>query len=295
MLRSVFLLLSIILGIIFHEASVLSFLIQWLLAGMLFFSFLELRISFKDISAKHLIIAIGNVTLATAVYFILKPFNEWVALSSSIIALAPTAIAAPIMAKILKGDVTWVALSTIVTNMLVAGLLPFYIPYIYGIENHVNPLVLFKSLAIIFFIPFILAQLIQKYSPALLSFFSKFKSGTLTLFLINIFLASAKSTNYILFETTQPNEVIILISVFTGIMCVVNFGIGRLIAAKDKKIESSLAFGQKNTMFSVWIAITYINPLVSIAPMTYILFQNTYLSYLIFQENKSKNKIIIAN
>lgn len=285
-MRSFFLIISIVLGLIFHQASVLSFLIKWLLSAMLFFSFLNLKISFKSISLQHLLIAVANIAFGTLVFFVIKPFNLSIALAASIIALAPTAIAAPVMASLLKANVTWLALSTIVTNMLVALLLPFYIPYVYGIDNNVGVLVLMKSLATIFFIPFILAQIIQKHSPYFLQLFSKFKNATFSLFVGNIFLASAKSSNFILFETEVSNDIIIYISLFTAIICCLNFSIGSILGRKKNKLEASLAFGQKNTMFAVWIALTYINPLVSLAPMSYVLFQNIYLSLLLYRRNK---------
>lgn len=285
-MRSLILILAILAGVLLNQAAALSFLIKWLLAAMLFFSFLKLKISVKEISAKHLIIAFGNVVFATLVFFSLKSFNLWVALASSIIALAPTAIAAPVMTSMLKGDVTWVALSTIVTNLLVSALIPFYIPYVYGINNYVNPMVLIQSLFIIFFIPFALAMYIQKYSKIFLEFFSRFKKATYSLFVTNIFLASAKSTHYIMYETQEDKEVIILIAGFTALMCILNFAIGFLLGGKKRKLESGLAFGQKNTMFSVWISLTYLNPLVSLAPMSYVLFQNAFLSFLMYKHSK---------
>ena len=288
-MRSLILILAVVAGMLINQAAELSFLIKWLLAGMLFFSFLNLKVSVKEIGMKHLSIAIGNVIFATVVFYALKNFNIWLALSSSIIALAPTAIAAPVMTSMLKGDVTWVALSTIVTNLLVSALLPFYIPYIYGIDNHVNPMVLIQSLFIIFLIPFALAMFIQNHSKKALAFFSRFKKATFILFVSNIFLASAKSAHYILYETKEDNEIIILITIFAAIMCLLNFGIGFTLGGKNKKLEASLAFGQKNTMFSVWIALTYINPLVSLAPMSYVLFQNTFLTFLMYKREKKQS------
>lgn len=285
-MRSFFLLFAILLGFIFHQAHLFSFLIKWLLAAMLFFSFLKLKVSYKSISFQHLFIAVGNIFLGTLVFFIIKPFNLSLALSISLITIAPTAIAAPVIAKLLKADVTWVALSTLVTNMLIAILLPFYIPYIYGINNNVSLFVLLESLAIIFFIPFVLAQSIQKYIPSLLGVLGKLTNVTFLLFIGNIFLASAKSTHFLLFETEVSNNIILLITLFTALICCVNFSIGRLLVHKTKKTEASLAFGQKNTMFAVWIALTYLDPLVSLGPMAYVLFQNLYLSVLMYKENK---------
>jgi len=290
-MRSVFLILAIVLGIIFNQAASLAFLIQWLLAAMLFFSFLNLKISAKQLSLQHLKVALGTILFGTLVYYVLKPFNESVAMSASIIALAPTAIAAPVMANLLKTNVAWVALSTLVTNMVVAALLPFYIPLVYGIDNHVSTITLLQSLLIIFIAPFSLALLVQNYSKSLFSFLNRFKNAGFALFMSNIFLASAKSSHFIQYETNESITVIVLISFFSALVCVLSFGVGKFLGRNDKPIETSLAFGQKNTMFSVWIALTYINPLVSLAPMSYVLFQNSYLSFLLYKRKKQLAKL----
>jgi len=289
-MRSIFLILAIVLGTIFEQASSLAFMIQWLLAAMLFFSFLNLKISAKLLSAEHLKVSIGTLVFGTLVFYALKPFNESVAISASIIALAPTAIAAPVMANLLKTNVAWVALSTLVTNAVVAALLPFYIPLVYGIDNHVSTITLLQSLLIIFIAPFSLALVIQNYATKLLNFLNGFKNAGFILFMSNIFLASAKSSHFLQFETQESLSVILMISFFSALVCLSSFSIGRFLGRNDKAIETSLAFGQKNTMFSVWIALTYINPLVSLAPMSYVLFQNSYLSYLLYKNKKQMKR-----
>ncbi len=288
-MRSISLVLAILLGIFVPQAAQLSFLIQWLLAGMLFFSFLNLKVSVKLISFQHLKIAFGSIIFGTTLYFLLKPFNENLALATSIIALAPTAIAAPVMAKLLKANVVWVALSTLTTNLLIALLLPFYVSLIYGIQSQVSIWILLKSLTIIFFIPYFLALLVQNYFTGILSALNKLGNVSFILFVSNIFLASAKSSHFIQFETNESMPIIILISIFSALVCLISFGFGSFLGRKKNSVEHSLAFGQKNTLFSVWIAITYINPLVSLAPMSYVLFQNMYLSFLLYKSKKNEN------
>ncbi len=289
-MRSILIIAAIIVGTAIHQASVFSFMIKWLLAAMLFFSFLNLRISYKHIRLAHGYIAIANLTIGTLAFFIIKPFDIQLAYATSIIALAPTAIAAPAISGFLKLNVTWVAISTLLTNTIIASLLPWYIPHVYGIENDVNSWVLVQSMVTIFIIPFVLAQSILYFMPKIHSLFNRLKDATFILFLSNIFLASAKSSDYILFETTASITQLLLIALMSAIVCFVSFQAGLLLTKGKYRKEAEVALGQKNTMFAVWISITYINPLVSIAPMTYILFQNLYISYLMYQQKQEKKK-----
>lgn len=59
------------------------------------------------------------------------------------------------------------------------------------------------------------------------------------------------------------------------ILCVVQFAVGRFIGHYfQATIEAGQALGQKNTAFAIWIAYTYLNPLSSVGPGCYILWQN---------------------
>ena len=53
--------------------------------------------------------------------------------------------------------------------------------------------------------------------------------------------------------------------------------------------EAGQALGQKNTAFAIWLGITYLNPLSSVGPGCYILWQNIINSFEIWQE-RQKNK-----
>jgi len=64
---------------------------------------------------------------------------------------------------------------------------------------------------------------------------------------------------------------------------------GRMIGAKyGERIAAGQALGQKNTIFAIWMAQTYLSPLVSIAPAAYVLWQNTINSYQIWKARTKK-------
>lgn len=67
--------------------------------------------------------------------------------------------------------------------------------------------------------------------------------------------------------------VIIAFSVLA--VCTVQFVVGRFIGKFfGHEIEAGQALGQKNTSFAIWVSSTYLNPLSSIGPGCYILWQN---------------------
>ncbi|MGR9053311.1 MAG: hypothetical protein ACU84J_11740, partial [Gammaproteobacteria bacterium] len=70
-------------------------------------------------------------------------------------------------------------------------------------------------------------------------------------------------------------------------ICLLNFSIGRYIGGQRFKREASQALGQKNTMFTTWLALEYFSPLVMTGPVFYLIFQNIYNSYLVGSQPKS--------
>ncbi len=68
-----------------------------------------------------------------------------------------------------------------------------------------------------------------------------------------------------------------LISIaFMGlVLCVIQFATGRFIGHYfDKTVEAGQSLGQKNTAFAIWISTAFLNPLSSVGPGCYILWQN---------------------
>ena len=73
------------------------------------------------------------------------------------------------------------------------------------------------------------------------------------------------------------------------VLCVIQFAVGRFIGHFfGRTQEAGQALGQKNTAFAIWLGITYLNPLSSVGPGCYILWQNIINSVEIWQERQKK-------
>ena len=74
-------------------------------------------------------------------------------------------------------------------------------------------------------------------------------------------------------ETTT--SFLVLIGLLGLVLCVTQFAAGRMIGQRfDATVNAGQALGQKNTAFAIWIAYTYLNPIASVGPGCYILWQN---------------------
>ncbi len=276
---------AILLGILFPQAHVYSFLIQYLLMVVLFFPFLTARID--KFYFQTIWIAIANLSVAFTAYFLLTPLNSDLAFISFITAISPTAISAPAMMSFLRGNVDYVTFSVILTNSLVAIAVPFLIPLIHP-GNLISTQKVFLSIVALFLTPLVLSRLLKLIAVDLSCSLIRLKIIGFYTWNIILFIASAKATHFILEESNAPPKTIAAIAVISLIICTVNFRLGRFIGGKDFAREASQSLGQKNTMFTVWLSLSFLNPVVALGPMFYILYHNLYNSYQLIQIKNRK-------
>ena len=69
--------------------------------------------------------------------------------------------------------------------------------------------------------------------------------------------------------------------------CVVQFFFGKRIGSMyNDRISAGQALGQKNTVLAIWMAAAYLHPLATIAPGSYVLWQNIINSYQLWKKQK---------
>ncbi|MDR0757716.1 MAG: transporter, partial [Tannerella sp.] len=74
------------------------------------------------------------------------------------------------------------------------------------------------------------------------------------------------------------------------ILCCAQFWGGRRIGRRyGDPVSSGQGLGQKNTILALWMAQTYLNPLISLAPATYIIWQNIINAYQLWRKNRKKH------
>jgi BASS family bile acid:Na+ symporter len=53
-------------------------------------------------------------------------------------------------------------------------------------------------------------------------------------------------------------------------------------------VAGGQSVGQKNTILAIWMSLNFLNPIASIAPTAYIVWQNFVNSYQIYKYNSKK-------
>jgi hypothetical protein len=69
------------------------------------------------------------------------------------------------------------------------------------------------------------------------------------------------------------------------VICATNFIVGYLIGRPQYGLECSQALGQKNNSFTVYLALTYANPLVALGPTIYVLWHNLWNAWQLYRHD----------
>jgi BASS family bile acid:Na+ symporter len=279
------------LGALFPQVHVFSFLIQYLLMAMLFFAFLDIKFKLETFQVSVLWVLLANVAVGFLSYALLISFDTTFALTAFMTAIAPTAIAAPVIMSFIKGRIDYVVAAVLVTNISSAVIIPVTLPFLLGAGTEVQISIwqVLEPVLVVMFVPLILAQLASYLPSATQGFFRTGKRFSFAVWLVNLFIISANASNFLRNEDPNSISTLLIIALISLVICIVNFGLGALLGGPQNWQEASQSLGQKNLSFVIWIAVTFINPLVAMGPTFYILFHHLYNSWSIYRFEKRRN------
>jgi BASS family bile acid:Na+ symporter len=285
------LLFTMLVGAFVPQAHVLSFLIQYLLMVMLFFAFLDLEFRPQMLRKSVLWVLLANVTVAFVAYGTLLPFDLTLALAGFMTAIAPTAIAAPVIISFIEREVEYVVASVILTNIATALVVPVALPSLLGAEIQISVWEVLKPVLTVMFVPLLLSRLVKLLPANTQTFIRKGKSSSFFIWLASLFIISANASNFLRNGDRDSISLLAFIALISLVICIVNFGVGALLGSRSHWQESSQSLGQKNLSFVIWVALTFINPLVAMGPMFYIVYHHIYNSWSIYRFERRRIRV----
>jgi bile acid:Na+ symporter, BASS family len=277
------LLLMMVLGIAFPQISSLSFLIQYLLMAMLFFAFLDIDIQPSSFRKEIFWVLLANILIAFTAYWIIRPFDFNLALTAFITGIAPTATAAPVIIGFLRGQVAFVVGAVLVSNIAISLFLPVALPFVVGDVVKVSIWQVLEPVLVTMFVPLILAFLSRLLPKRAQAVIRRGKSFSFTFWLLALLISSSKASDFLRNDVAASSGAVISIALVSLALCIINFSVGALLGGERFRQESSQSLGQKNNAFVIWVALTFINPLVAMGPTFYILYHNLYNSWQIYR------------
>lgn len=286
---------AITMGIVFHSfLSQFAAVIPYLIFTMLFLTFSKIHWKKMRFTKLHLWLVLIQILGSVAVYFMIAPFNKVLAQGALICIVAPTATAAPVITGMLKGSVESLTAYSLLSNVCVAIFTPLIFSFTgesSSISFAMGVMGISKSVLMVILTPLIAVFLLRIISPKLIKTIEKYSIISFFLWTISLAIVSGRTVSFILSQNSGNYTTEVALALVALLVCVVLFALGRMLGKKyDDKIAGGQGLGQKNTVIAIWMAQTYMNPLSSIAPGMYILWQNLFNSWQIWREARSEKR-----
>lgn len=292
--------IAMIGGVVLHETlDKVSFITPYLIFAMLVITFCKVKpreFKIERMSWWLLLVQIGGALIS---YFIIAPFNEVVAQGIMICFLCPTASAAPVVTGMLGGSVSRVTTFSIMSNIAVAIIAPILFAKFTSTGTEISlsatidaGLSILKKVAPLLILPMLIAFILQRVTPKLNKAIANHHSASFYLWAIALFIVVGRAVSFIINEPREEIPSMIIIGIGAAVVCVFQFWIGRKIGAKyGDKVAGAQGLGQKNTILAIWMTLTWLHPLASVGPATYIAWQNIINSAQVYNRGRNCKKI----
>lgn len=266
-----------------------------------FLIFAQLLLTFCKISVRELMPRPWHVwllliqflsTMALVALLLLIPLSdEYRGLfeGGMVCLICPTATAAAVITGKLGGSASSLTTYTLLSNLLAAVAVPLLFPLV---EPHVEMsffVAFLKILGKVFpllLFPFFLALFLRKFLPSIHRFLAGFRDLAFYLWAVALAIVSGQTVKSLV-NSDAEIYVELLIAVAGLTACVLQFFLGKRIGERyADRISAGQALGQKNTVLAIWMAYTYLNPLSSVAPGSYVLWQNLFNSWQLWRKER---------
>lgn len=278
--RTISIMLAILLGVLFYKVLMpITFLMPYLIFTLLFIPFCGVSPRQMKFGKLHFSLALFQVVVCVGIYLLVRQFDEILAQGAMICILAPTATAAVVIGALLGGRVEVIVSYTVLINCIVAVVAPLMFTYIGAVGEAVSfgalLVAILRRVMPILLLPLIMALILRKASLKLALKVNKLKSYTFYIWLFSLTLTMASTVDYIAQQGTDHITEYLLLAAAALVIAVSQYLIGWHIGKRyGRRIEGCQLLGQKNTILTIWMAQNFLNPLASIAPAAYVLWQN---------------------
>ncbi len=284
--------LAMLCGLLFHPwLEAVAWVVPYLIFTMLTITFCRVRPRQFELSTMLWIMLAIQLAGSAVVFLVLRPFSLDVAQAIFICVLCPTATAAPVVTGMLGGSVPRVAAYSVLCNLAVALLAPLLFVWVGEGAAAMSFADEFKSVALqvapLIVLPLALAFGLYFFAPKVHSAIGSVQGVSFYLWAVSLVVVVGRAVAFILAEPAAAIPEMIVIALGAGIVCVLQFAAGRRIGRRyGDAVSGAQGLGQKNTVLAIWMALTYLNPIASIGPAAYIVWQNSINSAQLYFKMK---------
>lgn len=287
--------LAMVIGAVFYrQMGELTFLSPYLIFMMLFITYCKLN--YGDIRPHRFdLLLLGvQMSLSAAVYGLCSVcFRHVVAEGIFICVFIPTATAAPVITSMLGGSISRVATFSLVSNLFVAAAGPFVLAAV-GDNSEIGFMesffLILRRVVPLLVGPLVLAVVFRKITPKAHSYILRHQEISFYLWAASLIIVVGSCVSFAISHYAPENTLpMVLLAAGALAVCLLQFKIGRMVGGRfGDKVSGGQGLGQKNTVLAVYLALTYMNPIASIAPAAYIAWQNIINSWQLVRHQSSE-------
>jgi len=284
-------------GVIFYNwIGYLQFLSPYLIFCMLTITYCRIKPSDFKIGRFQWWLLAAQMLMAGIAFGVLLPFSHTVASGVFICVFVPTATAAPVITGMLGGSITRVATYSLVCNLSVALVGPLILAAI-GDHPEMTFLESFymicSSVLPLLIMPIITAFVLRYSWRKAHDLLCNNQAISFYMWALALFIVVGSSVSFIIknFSIDKMPEVAGLVA-GSAVVCGLQFLVGRKVGGRfGDKVTGGQSLGQKNTVLAIWLALTYLDPIASIAPAAYVAWHNIVNSYQIIHYHKQHGPV----
>lgn len=270
-----------------------SFITPWLIFAQLLLTFCKIDV--KELAPKRwhlwllLIQAFSCAIAAGILLFVpMSDLSKGIWEGMMVCLICPTATAAAVITGKLGGNAATLTTYTLFSNLLGAVMVPLVFPLVEPHEGLTFWSAFLKILSKVFpllLAPFFVALFLKRCLKSVHHWLMEHSGMAFYIWAFALALVMGQTARSLL-----NSDVSAWFVAFGGLFtCVVQFFFGKRIgSAYQDRISAGQALGQKNTVLAIWMASTYLHPLATIAPGSYVLWQNIINSYQLWKKQRKE-------
>ncbi|WP_290541270.1 transporter [Alistipes sp.] len=256
---------------------------------MLFVTFCRVKPSQMRPSMLHVWLLLVQAVACIGIFLLLHPLNPVLAQGAMVCVLAPVAMAAVVIGGMLGANVATIATYSLLCNMTVALLAPVILAFT-GTGTCTFTQILAR-IAPLLVMPFAAAQFCRLVIPRAAKWVGDHSQISFYMWLVSLTVIIGRTTAFIidLHEASLSTE--LWLAFVALVICLCQFKVGRMLGRRyGDPPAGGQSLGQKNTVLAVWMAQSFLDPISSIAPTAYIVWQNLVNSFQLFRNESPRCK-----
>ena len=227
--------------------------------------------------------------LVLAILHTTNPMTKLVLGGAFVCVICPTAAAAPVITERLGGSIASLTIYTILANVVTSIIIPLFFPMVEK-STEITFLTAFnmilRRITFVLIIPLCLAMLTRKFLPNVATRIKETKNLAFYIWGFNLSIIMGLTIRNIL-STQIYGTVLALLLLLPLVISILLFSIGKAVGYRyGDSISAGQALGQKNTVVGIWLTIAFLNPIASIAPCAYVVWQNLINAWQLWYKQK---------